>query len=272
MKLHRLIITTLFFISVLTLKAQTGGYIDIKDIDYYGAEMKSDDYRETQCKLDIYYPQNEEDVPVVIWFHGGGLTGGQKEIPAALKGAGFCVVGVGYRLSPTVPAKTSIEDAAQAIAWVFENIENYNGSRKKIFVSGHSAGGYLSLMTVMNKEYLNKYGIDSNKIVGLVPFSGHTITHFTIRSESNIPDYQPIIDEFAPLYYIRKDAPSILLITGDRELEMLGRYEENAYFYRMMKVIGHKDIEIFEMDGYNHGMTYPAFPLLVKFIRSKCQN
>jgi len=45
---------------------------------------------------------------------------------------------------------------------------------------------------------------------------------------------------------------------------MLGRYEENAYMMRMMKVAGHKDTRIFELDGYGHGMTGPAFPLLVK--------
>ena len=39
---------------------------------------------------------------------------------------------------------------------------------------------------------------------------------------------QPLLDEMAPLYHVRDDAPPLLLITGDRELEMLGRYEENA--------------------------------------------
>jgi hypothetical protein len=33
----------------------------------------------------------------------------------------------------------------------------------------------------------------------------------------------------APLYHVRKDAPPLLLITGDRDLELLGRYQENAY-------------------------------------------
>ena len=59
------------------------------------------------------------------------------------------------------------------------------------------------------------------------------------------------------------------MITGDRKKEMLGRYEENAYFYRMMKVSGHQDINLYEMDGYGHNMTGPAFPLLVDFIKSK---
>ncbi|HBK72350.1 MAG TPA: lipase, partial [Flavobacteriaceae bacterium] len=64
-------------------------------------------------------------------------------------------------------------------------------------------------------------------------------------------------------YHVRANAPPLLLITGDRELEMLGRYEENAYLMRMMKVVGHKETELYELEGYGHGMTEPAFPLLL---------
>jgi hypothetical protein len=59
------------------------------------------------------------------------------------------------------------------------------------------------------------------------------------RAERGIEGTRPVVDDLAPLYHVRKDAPPLLLITGDRELEMLGRYEENAYLMRMMKVVGH---------------------------------
>jgi hypothetical protein len=66
---------------------------------------------------------------------------------------------------------------------------------------------------------------------------------------------------------VRKNAPPILLITGDREKELLGRYEENAYLFRMLKVSGHKDVTLFELDGYGHDMTDPAHPLLLDFVK-----
>jgi hypothetical protein len=88
-----------------------------------------------------------------------------------------------------------------------------------------------------------------------------------VREERGIEGTQPIIDELAPLYHVRADAPPLLLITGDRELELLGRYEENAYMMRMMKVAGHKDTRIYELDGYGHGMTEPAFPLMINEIQ-----
>ena len=122
-------------------------------------------------------------------------------------------------------------------------------------------------MVGLDKSYLAKYDIDANQIAGLIPFSGHTITHFTVREERGIDGTQPLIDELAPLYHVRADAPPLLMITGDREKELLGRYEENAYMMRMMKVAGHKDTRVMELDGYGHGMTFPAFPLLIDEVR-----
>ena len=64
----------------------------------------------------------------------------------------------------------------------------------------------------------------------------------------------------------RKDAPPLVLITGDSELELLGRYEENAYLMRMMKISGHTKTKLFKLDGYDHGITEAAFPIMVKEI------
>ena len=105
------------------------------------------------------------------------------------------VVGVNYRLYPKVKAPGYIEDAAAAVAWVFKNIGSYGGDPGSIFVSGHSAGGYLASMVGFDKSYLAKYDIDAYQIAGLIPFSGHTITHFTVREERGIEGTQPVIDE-----------------------------------------------------------------------------
>ncbi|MEO8534749.1 MAG: alpha/beta hydrolase [Flavobacterium sp.] len=253
-----------FFFIGMTVFAQKTEYETKSNIQYYDAATnKNDSYINERCVLDIYYPKNNKNFATIVWFHGGGLTGGSKEIPEALKNKGFAVIGVNYRLSPKVKAEKCIEDAAAAVAWAFKNIRNYGGDSSLIFVSGHSAGGYLAAMIGLDKKWLQKEGIDANKIAGLIPFSGQCITHFEIRRENGIPDTQPTIDAFAPLFYVRADAPPLLLITGDRELEMLGRYEENAYMARMMKLAGHKQTKLFELDGYGHGMTEPAFPLLL---------
>ena len=256
------------FVSVFlhSLTYAQDNYATEKDVPYRTA-TEQDPYSTERCRLDLYYPKNQDDYPTVVWFHGGGLEKGNKEVPTELKDKGLAVVAANYRLSPLAKAPAYIDDAAAAVAWTFQNIERYGGNRKKIFVSGHSAGGYLTSMIGLDKSWLEKYRIDANEIAGLVPYSGHTVTHFTIRKERGIPETKIIVDVLAPLNHIRSDAPPMLLITGDRELELLGRYEENAYLWRMMKVSGHQKTELMELDGYDHGaMAQPAHPLLLKFI------
>ncbi|MFC7525719.1 alpha/beta hydrolase [Parapedobacter sp. GCM10030251] len=234
----------------------------------YRSGNNSDVYAKERCVLDIYYPENREDFPTVVWFHGGGITGGEKFIPEELKDKGIAVVAVNYRLSPKVKSPVYIDDAAAAIAWTFKHIEEYGGDPNKILISGHSAGGYLVAMVGLDKSWLHTYGEDADRLAGIIDFSGHAITHMTVRAERGIKDTQPIVDELAPLYHVRKDAPPLVLITGDRELEMLGRYEENAYFYRMMKVAGHPDVHLYELDGFDHGaMAAPAFHILLHYVK-----
>ncbi len=262
--MKRILLSILVLGFGLGLYGQDIQYETKQNIHYYSDSVnKSNGYINERCVLDVYYPKNKKAFATVVWFHGGGLTGGSKELPAALKGKGICVVGVNYRLYPKAKAPEYIEDAAAAVSWVFNNIASLGGDTSLIFVSGHSAGGYLTAMVGLDKSWLNKYNIDANRIAGLIPFSGQMITHFTVRAERGMSDKQPLVDNLAPLYYVRPDAPPLLLITGDRELEMLGRYEENAYMMRMMKVSGHKKTKLYELDGYGHGMTEPAFPLLL---------
>lgn len=238
------------------------------NINYYSDSISvGDAYIKERCVLDIYYPVNVKDYATVVWFHGGGLKAGDKEFPTALKEKGICIVAVNYRFYPKVNAPKYIEDAAASVAWVFNNISSFGGDSSLIFVSGHSAGGYLTSMVGLDKRWLKPHGIDANRIAGLIPFSGHAITHFTVREERGIAGTQPIIDDLAPLFHVRPDASPLLLITGDREMELLGRYEENAYLMRMMKVVGHKETKLYEMDGYGHGMTEPAFPLLLNEVK-----
>ena len=205
-------------------------------------------------------------MPVFIWFHGGGLTGGGKYFPEELNGSNLIQVAVNYRLSPRVDVEACIDDAAASVAWVFRHIAEYGGNPEQIIVGGHSAGGYLASMIGLDRSRLEKYGINSDDICALFPFSGHTITHFTARQEMGIPGTQPLIDELAPLTYIRPDAPPLYLMTGDRELEMLGRYEENAYMWRMMKVVGNEQVFLYEFDGHDHGAMVTPGMHIVKIL------
>lgn len=263
-KIQYLLLCICFAISA---GAQNNSNYEIfKDIPYYPDSIRNNNaYIKEQCVLDIYKPIGKTNAPVIVWFHGGGLTGGKKSIPKELLDYGYVIVSIEYRLSPKVKAPAYIEDAAAGTAWAFKHIEKYNGNAKQIFLSGHSAGGYLDLMIGLDNKWLAKHGINTDQLAGLLPLSPQVITHYTIRDENGISENKPIIDNYAPLYHIKKDTPPIVLITGDREMELLGRYEENAYFFRMMKVIENKKVKLSELEGLNHGeMMRPGIYLLMK--------
>jgi acetyl esterase/lipase len=235
----------------------------------YRENPENDKGIDTRCRVDIHHPKTK-GFATVVWFHGGGLTGGSRGIPDGLKDKGIAIVAAGYRLNPDVKSPTYIEDAAAAVAWTVKNIGKYGGDPNKIFVSGHSAGGYLSAMIGLDKRWLAPHGIDPDTLAGLIPLSPQAITHYTIRKERGIADTKVVVDDLAPINHVRPDAPPILLVTGDRELELLGRYEENAYFWRMFKVVGHKDVQLKELQGFNHGnMGDAALPLVVEFVRKR---
>src|SRR5262245_36431199 len=64
------------------------------------------EYERARCQLDFYLPPAGKAFATIVWFHGGGLTGGDKAggyVPALgrrLAGEGIAVASVNYRLSP----------------------------------------------------------------------------------------------------------------------------------------------------------------------------
>lgn len=182
---------------------------------------------------------------------------------------GFAVVAVNYRLSPKAQNPAYTEDAAAAVAWAYKHIEEYGGSPRRVFVTGHSAGGYLTLMVGLDKSYLQEYGVDADSIAAYLPISGQTVTHFTIRKERSLPEGIPVIDQYAPCNKARKDTPPFVLITGDRNLEMADRYEENALLASVLKNIGNKKVSLYELQGFDHGQVYvPGCCLVTNYIRN----
>jgi len=119
-----------FIISFAVGYSQEAKYELQNTISYYHDSInESDQYIKERCVLDLYYPKEIDSFATIIWFHGGGLKAGEKEIPKALMEKGQAVIGVNYRLYPKVKAPVYIEDAAAAVAWTFKNIESFGGNQ-----------------------------------------------------------------------------------------------------------------------------------------------
>lgn len=269
------VLTAASLISSAALSAQPHpqdkGYNYVQNISYVSAD-ETDTYRKSRCVLDIYYPDTDKGFATLIWFHGGGLESGNKELLDGFRRQGFAVVSVNYRLFPQGKCPDYLYDAAQAVAWTFENISRYGGTPDQIYVSGHSAGGYLTLMVALAKEYTEAFGMDADRIAKAYPISGQTVTHYTIRKERGLPDGIPIIDEYAPMTHAARGGAPLILISGDRSLEMLARYEENLHLQALLKNFGHDSV-LYEMQGFDHGTVLaPAVSLISSDIRRLWKN
>ncbi len=248
-----------------------------RDISYYSeaALAEADEYQKSQCKLDVSSPTDAKDLPVVVWFHGGGLSAGKKEIPKLLRNEPLVLVGVGYRLTPQAKFPDFLNDAAAAVAWTFANVEKFGGDPKKIFVGGNSAGGYLTGMVGLDPRWLKSYDIDRSRIAGLMLLTGQVSTHFHVREILKYPQgkYAPLVDENSPLFHLAKTAPPILLTVGDRKIEWPGRVEENAWMAACLKAMKHPHVEFYEHPGFDHGQMggcAEAFAEMRRFIDTVC--
>ena len=167
----------------------TDGVRVLADVHYKTGDGMSD-YEKDRCKLDLYLPKDATMFATLVWFHGGGLKNGDKagttRIARSLAAAGIAVVSANYRLSPMATFPAYVEDAAVAVAWTRKNIGMHGGDDTKIFVGGHSAGGYLTLMLGMDERYLLKAGMQVSEVAGFIPVSGQTVTHYTVREERGI--------------------------------------------------------------------------------------
>jgi len=105
-----------------------------------------------QIKADLYRTaENPTAKPVIIWIHGGALIfGSRNDLPEEQKkfylNAGYSLVSIDYRLAPSTKLPEIVNDVADAIHWVHKyGADSLGIDPEKIYVVGHSGGGYLAL-------------------------------------------------------------------------------------------------------------------------------
>ena len=235
-----------------------------KDIAYAAPE---------RCRLDVKWPKGMTNFPTVVWFHGGGLSSGNRHFIRI--DDSIAQVAVNYRLlgkNGLTDGAECIRDAAAAVAWTLENIAKYGGDPKKVFVSGMSAGGYLTMMVGMAPQYLKERGHDIRELAGLAPVSGQATKHFNVRKYAGDTDaqYLPKIDDLAPLAHVTNAVPPILSVCGQPPYEWPCRAEENRLMIASLVTLGHKRAWYVEAPGCNHGTVLTAaYPYICDFIRGE---
>jgi len=247
---------------LLSLAASTAAAIEtkeLKDIAYKDDVISQTPYELERCKLDLTVPVGGKGFATYVWFYGGGLKNGAKdlrseycaEIRQSLAQAGVAVVTPDYRLSPKVRYPAYVDDAAAAFAWTVKHIAEHGGDPRKVFIGGHSAGATLALLVGMDANRLKPHGLTLGSVAGIAQVSAQVLTHYTVREERGQPRYAITCDEAAPAFYIRKTLPPILTIYAQHD--MLSRAEENQFFVTTLKAAGHAENYSLRVDDRDHG-------------------
>ncbi|MEK6323061.1 MAG: alpha/beta hydrolase [Acidobacteriota bacterium] len=188
------------------------------------------------AKLDVYVRREvTAPNPTVIYIHGGGWVGGAKETSwlalVPYLEAGWSVVNVEYRLARVSLAPAAVEDSRCALRWVIRNAKQYNFDTSRIVVTGHSAGGHLSLTTGMlsasagldrvcpgNEELkiaaiVNWFGISD--VADLL--DGSNMKEYAVAWLGGMPNREEVARRVSPLTYVRAGLPPTITIHGDAD-------------------------------------------------------
>ena len=138
----------------------------LKDVPYRTGDDQTA-YERERCRLDLTLPAPAaQPFATYVWFYGGGLKNGGKDVPSeycaeiarSFAREGIAVVVPDYRLNPRAKYPEYVDDAAAAFAWTLRNIARHGGDPRKVFLGGHSAGGYLALLVGFDESRLRPYG------------------------------------------------------------------------------------------------------------------
>jgi acetyl esterase/lipase len=162
---------TLVSLLLIVITAQTHAETIQKDISYT-------DPADARQKLDVYAPDDANDLPVVFWIHGGGWQAGDKsEVelkPQAFMDRGCVFVSTNYRLLPDIEMESIIRDVASSIHWVHDHIAEHGGDPETMIVGGHSAGAQLAALICTDDRYLKAEGLSFSMLKGCFPVDGDT--------------------------------------------------------------------------------------------------
>ncbi len=204
----------------------------VKDLAYVSAGHE-------RQKLDLYRPKTlQKSLPVIVWVHGGGWSGGDKNPPPdelySFVQTGFAVASINYRLSGDVPFPAQIEDCMAAVRWLRANADKYGLDSRHIGIWGHSAGGHLvSLMGTSGDtdEFSSRENSQySSRVQAVVDYCGPTdLTKYSDLDDvasriaaqlfgSTVRTVQLEKARVAnPLNYVSKNDPPFLIVHGDQD-------------------------------------------------------
>ncbi|GEM46481.1 alpha/beta hydrolase [Deinococcus cellulosilyticus] len=172
-------------------------------------------------KLDLYLPKQKGTHPVLIFVHGGTWQKYKKDdfkfIGESFARAGYVTAIINYRLYPEVQYPAFVQDTVKAFRWIKDHVAAYSGDPNRIFVMGHSAGGYNAVMSIVGSDFLAAEGLKASDFKGVIGIAGL----YDIPPLDGIFAENVIRREVMPVYRVNGPLPAFLLLSaGNDDLVM----------------------------------------------------
>ena len=219
-------------------------------------------------QLDVYRPREQSGLqPVVVFFYGGGWTGGVKEkyrfAASGLTERGFVVVIPDYRVYPDVVFPAFVEDGAAAVRWVVDNIADYGGDPQRIFIMGHSAGAHIGALLSFDERYLQRVGVHIATLAGFIGMSGPY--DFLPLGEGYLQRVFPDESRAAsqPVNFVDGEDVAALLIHGSSD-GTVSADNARSFAARIQDAGGQVDLAI--VDGVGHARLALALSPSLRFL------
>jgi len=204
--------------------------------------------------LDLYIPRAPvtRPLPIALYVHGGGMTGGDKSdfnpvLLDTLASAGYAVASVNYRLAPQFRFPTQIEDVKCAIRYLRAKAPKYGLNAKEIFAFGTSVGGQLVALAALTGSHsafdVGPYPTESSNVLAVADMFGPA--NLTERASGFSPsviqqvfgksDYRDLVLA-SPTHFVVPNSPPILLVQGVDDTIVLK--SQSIELYRDLKAVG----------------------------------
>ena len=290
MQIIVILILILFIVVAISVMAQRRGAAEAmkvpEGVTVYRDLAYVTDGHERQ-KLDLYVPETGENLPLIIWIHGGAWRGGDKThyMPIEYLKAGYAGASLNYRLSQHAIFPAQIEDVKAAVRWLRANAETYRLDPNRFAAWGSSAGGHLVAMLGTAgdvKEFEVGENLEvSSRVQAVVDYFGPTdflqmdahrlpngLVHDVPDSPESqlvgepIQEHQDRVARANPVTYVSKDAPPFLIVHGDKD--PLVPYQQSVLLNDALEKVG-VPVTFYKVEGGGHGwFKDPKVPELAK--------
>lgn len=184
--------------------------------------------------LDILAPTVGLAKAVLVFVHGGGWRAADKRdstnvhhnFCVRMARRGMVVINVNHRLSPEVKHPAHIQDIAQAVKWVKQNINRFNGDVTRVYLSGHSSGAHLVALLAMDGRWITEAGSNLDGIAGVIGISGvydlalASQESWFLRSFMSKPAFGNSLGQLgkaSPVSYPSSVVPKFLLVNASED-------------------------------------------------------